>query len=150
MAQRILLIDDEPEFRSTLADVLERGGYDVHNPQYLASSVGIGLTGGYDLITLDLKMPEVDGLEVARLYARMLPETPILVISGYLDDHAVSALGEMGLTHYLDKPAGVTELLDAVGHALTAAIPKRNPTGSSTNGHASGHANGHTRHHHGA
>lgn len=147
MAQRILVIDDEPDFRSTLADVLERGGYDVHNPKYLASSVGIGLTGNYDLITLDLKMPEVDGLEVARLYARMLPETPILVISGYLDDEAVSTLGEMGVNHLLDKPAGVGDLLQAVDSALTTPIPERRPTESHRNGHKNWRT---TRHHRGA
>ena len=128
MAQRILVIDDEPEFRSTLSDILERGGYQVDNPEYLASSVGIGLTGDYDLITLDLKMHGVDGLDVARLYSKKLLETPLLVISGYLDDQAVSSLDEMGVNHLLHKPAGVGDLLEAVDTALTTPVPERNAT----------------------
>ena len=137
MAQKILVIDDEPEFRSTLTDVLEREGYVVDNPPYLATSVGFGLTGDYDLITLDLKMPAVDGLDVARLYARRLPKTPVLVISGYLDEGAVSTLGEMGY-HLLDKPAGVSDLLKAVDNALSAPLPDRQQqplrSNSQTNG----------------
>ncbi len=139
MARKILVIDDEPEFRVTLSDVLEREGYTVDNPRYLASSVGIGLTGGYDLITLDLKMPEVDGLDVARLYARMLPKTPILVISGYLDDGAVSTLEEIGINHLLDKPAGVGDLIKAVDNALATPLADRPTRAAHRNGNGRAH-----------
>ena len=61
--KKILVIDDEPEYRSTLQDVLESKGYEVEGSPYLATSVGWGLTGDYDLITLDLRMPEVSGLK---------------------------------------------------------------------------------------
>jgi CheY-like chemotaxis protein len=117
--KKILVIDDEVEFRTTLQDVLESRGYEVEGTSYLASSVGWGLTGGFDLITLDLRMPEVDGLEVARLYSKLVPDTRLLVISGYLDKATIKELGSLGVTHTVTKPAGISDLLEAVNSALT-------------------------------
>lgn len=118
VSKKILVIDDEPEFRSTLQDVLEANGYDVEVSPLLATSVGWGLSGRYDLITLDLKMPELDGIEVARLYANMVPKTRLLVISGYLDEASVQSLDKLGVKHTLSKPAGISDLLTAVSSAL--------------------------------
>ena len=119
MSKKILAIDDEVEFRQTLQDVLGSRGYDVEGTSYLASSVGWGLTGEFDLITLDLRMPEVDGLEVARLYSKLVPDTRVLVISGYLDKATIEELKTLGVEHTLTKPAGISVLLDAVDSALT-------------------------------
>ena len=118
MSKKILVIDDEPEFRSTLQDVLQSSGYDVAESPYLATSLGWGLTGDYDLITIDLKMPEVSGLDVARMYSEMVPETNLLVISGYLDAETKASLDTLGVHHTLAKPAGISDLLKAVGDAL--------------------------------
>lgn len=124
MKKKILVIDDEPEFRSTLQDVLESRGYVVEVSPYLATSVGWGLSGKYDLITIDLKMPEMSGIDVARLYKAMIPETSLLIISGYLDNESIQSLEDVGIKHTLAKPAGISDLLKAVGDAL--ATPQVN------------------------
>jgi CheY-like chemotaxis protein len=136
VSKKILVIDDEPEFRTTIQDVLETNGYHVEGSPYLATSVGWGLTGDFDLITLDLKMPEVDGLEVARLYSKMIPDTNLLVISGYLDKDSVETLEKLGVNHTLAKPAGISDLLKAVDQALTPSNP--NGTAKNGNGHSRG------------
>ena len=136
MSKKILVIDDEPEFRTTIQDVLETNGYRVEGSPYLATSVGWGLTGDFDLITLDLKMPEVDGLEVARLYSKMIPDTNLLVISGYLDKDSAETLEKLGVSHTLAKPAGISDLLKAVDQALTPS----NANGTAKNGY--GHSHG--------
>ena len=119
MAKRILVIEDQENFRDVLNDVLSRKGYDVTATPQLAMSVSEALTGSFDLITLDLKMPGIDGVEVAKLfYSHKLP-TPILVISGFLDNGVKSRLGEAGVEHFLEKPAGVGELMSAVDRALS-------------------------------
>ena len=121
MAKKILVIDDETEFRTTIQDVLESRGYEVEGSPYLATSVGWGLSGKYDLITIDLKMPEMSGIDVARLYSDLIPETNLLVISGYLDKESIQSLEEVGVKHTLAKPAGISDLLKAVGDALAPA-----------------------------
>ena len=139
MSKKILVIDDEPEFRSTLQEVLEGEGYQVEGSHYLATTVGIGLTGRYDLVTLDLKMPEVDGLEVARLYRKKVPQTHILVISGYLDDSAVARLKDLGVGHLLSKPAGVSDLIEAVDKAISSPRPTAIPQTANRQSNGNGH-----------
>ena len=135
MSKKILVIDDEPEFRSTLKDVLESKGYEVEGSPYLATSVGWGLSGDYDLITIDLKMPEMNGIDVARLYSSMIPDTNLLVISGYLDKDSVESLEDMGVRHTLAKPVGISDLLKAVGDALDSSAVSDMAVSNDANGH---------------
>jgi DNA-binding NtrC family response regulator len=135
VSKKILVIDDEPEFRSTLKDVLESKGYEVEGSPYLATSVGWGLSGDYDLITIDLKMPEMNGIDVARLYSSMIPDTNLLVISGYLDKDSVESLEDMGVRHTLAKPVGISDLLKAVGDALDSSAVSDMAVSNDANGH---------------
>jgi DNA-binding response OmpR family regulator len=136
VGKKILVIEDETEFRATFKEVLQNEGFEVEGSPYLATSVGWGLNGDFDLITLDLRMPEVDWLEVTRLYAKLIPDTSLLVISGYLDRTTVEELGTLGVKHTIAKPAGISDLLKAVDAALGIATNGHAPVHSSTNGHA--------------
>ncbi len=118
MSKRILVIEDEESFRDILEEILVNAGFEVEVSPYLATAVGEGLSGKYDLITLDLSMPEMDGLEIARLFSRQEIETPVLVISGYLDASMTDQLKATGIRHFLHKPSGVPQLIKAVKKAL--------------------------------
>ena len=117
MAKRILVIEDEEHFRSTLQEVLSGAGFEVDVSPYLASAVGKALSGEYDLITLDLRMPGLDGLEVARLFKESGLRTPVLVISGYLDSLVNGELKKLGIHHVLEKPSDLADLIKAVEEA---------------------------------
>ena len=118
MSKRILVIEDEADFRATLREILISAGYEVDVSPYLASAVGEALSGRYDLITLDLRMPELDGMGIAQLFRRRKLDTPILVISGYLNQSITRQLEEMNIRHILPKPSDISEMLDAVENAL--------------------------------
>ena len=60
MSKRILVIEDEESFREVLEEILVNAGFEVEVSPYLATAVGEGLSGRYDLIALDLSMPEMD------------------------------------------------------------------------------------------
>ena len=120
MPKHILVIDDEQGFRDALHDVLVGAGYEVEASPYLASAVGSALLGTYDVVTLDLRMPGIDGLEIARLYRRLALLTPVVVISGYLSKAIVAQLQEIGIRHIIAKPAGVSEILAAIDSALSS------------------------------
>lgn len=67
-----------------------------------------------DIVITDIKMPFMDGLELSRLIKKELPETKIIVLSGYDDfDYAKQAIG-IGITDYLLKPISSAKLLEAV------------------------------------
>ena len=76
MSKHILVIDDEPEFRNTMKEILSLDGYQVDIPHHLASAVASALQGIHDLIILDLRMPGLDGLEIARLFRDQGLERP--------------------------------------------------------------------------
>jgi DNA-binding response OmpR family regulator len=130
MRRRVLIIDDEPGFRETLSEVLRTAGYEVETSAFLASCVGAGLSGRFDLVTLDLRMPEVEGLEVARLLRKLAPRTSVLVISGYLNGPTRTRLRGLGVEHTLAKPAGVSDLLRAVEIALRPPPGRPEPSRS--------------------
>ncbi len=118
MSKRILVIDDESGFCDILKDMLSDDGYVVETPRHLASAVGTALQGNHDLIILDLRMPGIDGLEIARLFKRQKLSTPIMVISGYLTETVPQHLQELGIRYTLSKPTGVVQLRGAVARAI--------------------------------
>lgn len=138
MSKRILVIEDEPEFRGVLADVLEQEGYQVRDQPLLATAIGEALTGEFDLITLDLRLPQIDGLEVAALFRRSDLQTPVLVMSGYLTDRISEKLQELGIHHIVPKPLSVGQILHAVDAALNGPSESNGrANGTSRNGHSS-------------
>ena len=118
--ETILVVDDESVVRSTAASVLEDLGFSV-----LAAVDGAdGLIQAsehrerIEAVITDLRMPEMDGLTFTRLVRRILPDTPIVVASGQLDDEtAAAAFEHLGVTRRLDKPfaqAALAEVLEAM------------------------------------
>jgi CheY-like chemotaxis protein len=115
MAGKILIVDDEPGFRELLEALLGRHGLHVagvRNGALALAKIGVER---FDLIVLDILMPEIDGLEVCRRL-RLLPQTkdtPILMFSVRTDPDVVVQSFEAGASDYLPKPS-MTELPDRV------------------------------------
>ncbi len=122
MAKRILVIEDEENFRSTLQEILSGAGFEVDGSPYLATAIGDALSGDYDLVTLDLRMPGLDGLEVARLFKESGLTTPVLVISGYVDNLVNGELKELGIHHVLEKPSDLSDIVQAVEDAAACRV----------------------------
>lgn len=120
MPKKILVLDDEAGFRDVMRDVLAEEGYEVEATPFIASAVAQAVRRDYDLITLDLRIPGLDGVEIARLFGRTGIRTPVLVISGYLDDRVTRELKASGIKHFLDKPTDIPDLLNAVRGAIAA------------------------------
>jgi CheY-like chemotaxis protein len=118
VTKRILIIDDEQGFCDVLQDVLEDQGYQVDAPRQLASAISKALLGHHHLIILDLRMPGIDGLDIARLFRRKRLQTPILVLLGYITQEVPSILEDLGIRHMLPKPSGVTTMCKAVATAM--------------------------------
>lgn len=118
---KVLVLDDESHIRQSFSDYLEDRNFDV----YLAENGRIGLEKiekiPLDLVLLDLRMPEVDGLEVLKQGAKIIPDVPMIVISGAnrLGD-AVQALRN-GAWDYIEKPVQDFALL---GYTIEKVLEK--------------------------
>ena len=112
----VLVIDDEPDVRDLVADMLASSGHRVT----VASGGREGLARlrerAYDLVLTDLAMPDVGGWEVARAVKTVRRDIPVLLLTGLADPVESPASGLVD--GILRKPFGVDELADAVATAL--------------------------------
>jgi two-component system, OmpR family, KDP operon response regulator KdpE len=123
--ERILVVDDEPQFLRALTTSLRGAGYDVDTAttaEEALTSIGLGPP---EAIILDLVLPDRRGTDVCR-ELRVWSEVPIIIISAVGDeDEKISAL-DAGADDYVTKPFAIGELLAR----LRAALRRSGPTGS--------------------
>ena len=120
---KILIIDDERAIRNTLKEILEFESYTVEVAENGRAGLDRALTGAYDLIFTDIKMPEMDGMEFMANYREGMAqqnseEAPVVVITGHGSvDTAVEAL-KGGAFDFIQKPLDLNRLLLTTKHAL--------------------------------
>ena len=122
MAQKILLIDDDLYIRELYEEVLKNAGYDVQTAVDGEEGVHFLMSGGYDLILLDMMMPKVDGLGVLNALAAKSPAQkngPIILLSNLGNEPVIEEILQKGAVAYLIK-ADITpdQLLDCVAKNL--------------------------------
>ncbi len=115
---KILVIDDEKSIRSTLKEILEYEKYEVD----LAASGPEGLeffnNGKYDIVLCDIKMPEMDGIEVLEKIQEAGGDTQVIMISGHGNiDTAVSAI-KKGAYDFIEKPLDLNRMLITIRNAM--------------------------------
>ena len=120
MKKRVLVIEDQRPVREAIGEVLESEGYEVHTVRDgLVASEAVR-SESYDLITLDLNMPSLDGMSVAEAIrdSPLNARTPVVVVSAYLSDQAMDELRGKGITRFLNKPFFPDGLIAEVKGAL--------------------------------
>ena len=131
----ILIVDDEPNVRLTYRTTLETEGFQVEE----ASDAGAALREmgekEFDLAILDMRMPEVDGLELLERMRELGIQTPVVIITAYGDiPHAVRAM-KLGAIDFLQKPLTPEGLRSVVGEILGRhAKPAPHPVSGGTFG----------------
>ncbi len=110
-ATRILIIDDEPLMRMSIGDALKEEGYAVKETASGKEGLASLKDFCYDLIITDLRLPDMDGVEVLKACKRYSPETMVVLITAYASvDTAVQAM-KYGAYDYITKPFSMDELL---------------------------------------
>ncbi len=114
---RILVIDDEKSIRNTLREILEYEKYEVDDAPDGANGLRLVKEHKYDAILCDIKMPNMDGIEVLTRIFEMT-DTPVIMISGHgTIDTAVEAI-KKGAYDYISKPLDLNRLLVTLRNAL--------------------------------
>ncbi len=111
---RILLVDDEPRIRDFISRALETAGYAVETACNGAEGFRRAMAGDYDLIILDLIMPDMDGRVILAQLLRERREQGVLVLSCLADVTTKVECLELGAQDYLTKPFSLAELLARV------------------------------------
>ncbi len=113
---RILLVDDEPDVRHALKDMLEMAGYQVVQAEdgIQAMECFRNRAADFQCVVLDLTMPRMDGAETFKALRALAPHQPILLSSGYDAGEVVRPLLEQGRAAFLQKPYRFQALLQAL------------------------------------
>lgn len=115
---RILVIDDEDIIRTSCSRTLSPEGYEVKAVKSGFDGFKLLEEEQFDLVLTDLKMPEIDGIEILRRIKGKWPSVEVIIITGYQTvDTAVKAI-KLGAFDYLEKPFTPDGLLSSVAKAL--------------------------------
>ena len=114
----ILVIDDERSIRNTLKEILEYEKFNVELAEHGAEGLELFKKGSYDIVLCDIKMPEMDGLEVLEKINEEQSDAQVIMISGHGNiDVAVEAI-KKGAYDYIEKPLDLNRLLITMRNAL--------------------------------
>jgi DNA-binding NtrC family response regulator len=110
MKPSILIVDDDEVMQETLADVLKKRGYEVFSVSSGNGALSVTKKNVIDLILLDMRLPDVDGLEILKKMKEFDSDILIIMMTAYSDvQTAVSAM-KSGAYHYINKPFDLEEL----------------------------------------
>jgi two-component system, cell cycle response regulator CtrA len=111
---RVLLVEDDSATAQSIQLMLKSEGYVCDTTDLGEDGLEIGKLYDYDIVILDLMLPDIDGYEVVRRFREARVETPILILSGLSEpDNKIKGLG-VGADDYLTKPFDKRELIARV------------------------------------
>jgi len=110
MKPAILIVDDDGVMRETLSDVLKKGGYEVFSESSGNGVLSIIKKNIIDLILLDMRLPDVDGLEVLRKIKEFDTDILVIMMTAYSDIKTAVSSMTSGAYHYINKPFELEEL----------------------------------------
>ncbi len=115
---RILLVDDEVGFVDVLGKRMRKRGLDVTTAT--SGTEGIQTLRGkdFDVAVLDLKLEDMDGIEVLDIFKKMVPEMPVIMLTGHGSEQAARDGMARGAFDYLLKPCDLDDLLAKVHQAV--------------------------------
>ena len=122
---RLLLVDDEEGYLEVLSKRMSKRGLSVLTAE--SGSTGIQALRRYDVdvAVVDLKMEDMDGLELLKIFKKMDPELNVIILTGHGSEKAAREGLALGAFDYLTKPCDLAELLEKIRQAHTARYEKQ-------------------------
>ncbi|MDZ7290240.1 MAG: response regulator [candidate division KSB1 bacterium] len=115
---KILAVDDETIVLDSFRKILVMAGYSVDTVETGKEAIGLVRKNDYDFVFTDLKMPEMDGLEVTKAVKHLRPDIDVIVITGYATIKSAVEAMKYGAMDYVQKPFTEDELVDFVNKSL--------------------------------
>ena len=117
-AKRILVVDDEPNVVKSCAKILELEGFEVHGTTSGDEAIALYKSEGFDLALVDLRLPDVDGLQVLAALRKHDPHATVIIFTAYGTKESVVEALRLGACEFLEKPLGAQMLITTVRRIL--------------------------------
>jgi len=121
----ILIVDDEASLRQMMARVLQRAGYEITTAANGKDGLALASEHLFDLIYLDIRMPDINGLEVLKTIHGNFPDIPVVLFTAQPDLHSALEALRQGATDYLLKPLKPQTVIDRTQAILTGKREER-------------------------
>ena len=123
-ALRILIVDDEPLIRWSMAETLVQAGCEVDEAGTARETLQrISEAPAPDVVLLDYRLPDSDDLKLLEAIRRALPNSPVIMMTAYGTPDVVSGAARLGAFRVLTKPVEMHDLASLVQQARTARPP---------------------------
>jgi DNA-binding NtrC family response regulator len=114
---RLLLVDDETGYLDVLSNRLRKRGINVVKADSGTRAIQILRGQDFDVAVLDLKMEDMDGIEVLKIFKKMVPELMVVMLTGHGSEKAAKEGIEFGAFDYLSKPCEIQDLVAKIRSA---------------------------------
>lgn len=115
---KILVVDDEERIRKSLSGLLQDNGYEVVTAGNGLECLQIMSAQDFDLVILDIVMPEMSGIEVLQKIKEKYKDTEVIIITGYADKEKAIATFRLNAYDFIEKPFESREILNTIAHCL--------------------------------
>lgn len=113
----VLLVDDEKGYLNVLANRLSKRSIKATKAFSGTEAIQILRKQDFHVVVLDLKMEDMDGIEVLKVMKRMVPDLPVIILTGHGSQTAAKEGISFGAFDYLTKPCELSELMDKIHEA---------------------------------
>lgn len=116
---KILIVDDDRDMSKIMSTILKQEGYQIYKTYDSERAVKQVSSKNYNLIILDYKLPNKDGIEVLQEIRDLGLSIKAIMVSAYGNTFIKSKAKELGVRQFLDKPFNLNKLLNAVKNTLS-------------------------------
>jgi DNA-binding response OmpR family regulator len=114
---RVLLVDDEKGYVSVLSKRMAKRNFDVDVALSGSGAIQALRKQDFHVAVLDLKMEDMDGIEVLKIFKKMDPSLPVIMLTGHGSEQSAKEGLALGAFDYLIKPCELEELIDRIRKA---------------------------------
>jgi len=115
---KLLLVDDEKGFANIIAKRMSKRDIDVTKAYSGAEALQAMRKADFDVAVLDLKMEDMDGIEILKIFKKMDPDLAVIMLTGHGSEAAAKDGIKFGAFDYLTKPCDLEELMNKIQEAV--------------------------------
>lgn len=116
--RKILICEDEPDAQESLGNILKDKGFTISSAEDGEQAINVAKEINPDLVLLDIRMPKVDGLEVAREIRKFNTQAKIIFITAFQSPELAKEAAKYNISDYIVKPTFPKDILQSIYQAL--------------------------------